>query len=465
MFKYTKEGESIIDLLLIIWGVIDIEILLLLIVFHKNSVSKHTNEPWKRSIESVKGLDQRFLDILGQIFIIVLLAGVIYFFLYPVSVTEIQKIMKWYQGIFIVALFPILFEWIKDNNFKQKSFWNRCPPVMVVIFSIIAYIINAQSKDKITQYIIGLKILITIFATVFLMSLYKILKDYGKYRRKKTLQKGIRRDLLYRTSGLAINVSNTELSKNCERYFDEYIRCYKRIKGLCRIEYVSLEGIYREFWYLRTAHHMKIFVIISMVIVGICIAFGILYESFFVIMLIALFVILIYIFKKIDKDSLFKIGIRFFYDEWGYYMYFSNSTKFVGDVQLLELSKYHKYVHSFLDIAALCRAVVSHDLNEGRNNICIVSRNLNDLFNNYIDDNLEKNWVTILPLWIVALFEFYVTKSISTKVKKTLLNSINEGNRVELYIFLQSFWTDMERRKLENDSLDFMIQFVSEFQV
>lgn len=58
MFKDSKEEEIIIDLLLILWGVIDIEMVLLLIPFHRNIVSKHANELWKRSIESAKSLSQ-----------------------------------------------------------------------------------------------------------------------------------------------------------------------------------------------------------------------------------------------------------------------------------------------------------------------------------------------------------------------------------------------------------------------
>lgn len=183
---------------------------------------------------------------MGQVCGIVCLGVLTYVCVYFVTDEVIEKIMAWYREIFIVALFPIFLGWIKDNNFRRKSFWNICPSIMAVVFSIIAYIINDESKEMITCYRKELNVLITIVATVFFMALYKILKDHKKYRSKKLSKKGIRRDLLYRTSGLAINVSNIKLSKHCEKYFDEYIHCYKKIKRICRIEYVNLAGIHRK---------------------------------------------------------------------------------------------------------------------------------------------------------------------------------------------------------------------------
>ena len=74
----------------------------------------------------------------------------------------------------------------------------------------------------------------------------EIRKESKEYYSKKIPKKGIRKDLYYRTPGLVLNVSNVELIKCCEKYFDEYICRYRKIKELRTIEYVNLEGVHRE---------------------------------------------------------------------------------------------------------------------------------------------------------------------------------------------------------------------------
>ena len=50
-----------------------------------------------------------------------------------------------------------------------------------------------------------------------------------------------------------MNVSNVELIKCCEKYFDEYICRYRKIKELRTIEYVNLAGVHRELWYKKSS--------------------------------------------------------------------------------------------------------------------------------------------------------------------------------------------------------------------
>lgn len=66
----------------------------------------------------------------------------------------------------------------------------------------------------------------------------------------------------------------------------------------------------------------------------------------------------------------------------------------------------------------------------------------------------------MVPLWIAALFEFYVTNEISEEVKTTLLNSVNQDVRADISIFLQSFWADIERKEIK----DGITQFVQLFE-
>ena len=165
-----------------------------------------------------------------------------------------------------------------------------------------------------------------------------------------------------------------------------------------------------------------------------------------VIVLIFAFGILISLFQHIDLDCLYKMAIRFFYDEWGYYLTSTRCDKFVGTVQFIECSKFHRYIHSFLDIAALCRAVAFNDKITGEKNICIIASNLSDLFVNYSDYKNNKNWVMVIPLWIAALFEFYITDQVNDDVKAVLVNFADERKSINISIFLQSFWADIERK-------------------
>ena len=291
------------------------------------------------------------------------------------------------------------------------------------------------------------------------MSNEKVMDIGNKYYPKKLPSKGIRKDLYYRTPGLAVNVSDIELIKHCEKYFAEYMCRYREIKELRTIEYVNLAGVYRKLWYAKAACFMKTFVMVSIFIVVISLKFGMLNKLFAVIGLIIIFGVLLSIYKHIDLECLYKIGIRCIYDEWGYYLTCAGRSKFVGTVQMIEVSKFHKYVHSFLDIAALCRAVAFSDHMSKENRICIITRNLSELFTNYTEYEQKRNWVMVIPLWIAALFEFYVSGEISAEIKATVLKSADESVRADISIFLQSFWADMERKELKDGILDYIQSF------
>lgn len=129
--------------------------------------------------------------------------------------------------------------------------------------------------------------------------------------------------------------------------------------------------------------------------------------------------------------------------------------------ELPKCSKVHKYIHSFLDIVALCRAVTVSDKINGEKKICIITSNLSELFANYSDYNENQNWVMVIPLWIAALFEFNVTGKISEDAKVILMKSVNENVRAHISIFLQSFWADIERKELK-DGISKYIQLFEE---
>ena len=437
------------DILLMMWVVIDM-VLIIMLPLRKN-VTKYENMMCRRSIESVKSLGTGLMDVLLKIFLLILVGLIIYILIHFVPDTMIQKLLEWYKGIFIVAVFPLLFTRVKEKNFNIKSIWNGCLTVFAILFSIVGYIIDTEDVKAISEYRGALDVLMTMLVITFFIAVLEIRKESKEYYSKKIPKKGIRKDLYYRTPGLVLNVSNVELIKCCEKYFDEYICRYRKIKELRTIEYVNLAGVHRKLWYKKAAHFMKIFVELSVLVVIMNMFFRISYKYLLVLVFILLFGILIALYKHIDLECLYKMAIRYFYDEWGYYLTCTRRSQFVGTVQMIEGSKYHKYVHSFLDIVALCRAVAFNDKMNGENKICIITSNLSELFFSYSDYKDNKNWVMAIPLWTAVLFEFYVTGKISEDAKDVLMQSADESVRADISIFLQSFWADMERKEIKED--------------
>ena len=435
-------------LLLIMWCPIDI-ILFIMLLFTKK-VKKYEDVMSRHSIESVKSLGTKFMDELSRIMILIPVGLIIYIVIYNVPDKGIQTFLDWYRGIFIVVLFPLFFTWIRDKNISFKSIWNKCLIALAIIFSVVGYYKDTEEVKDVLEYRIILNLLITVLLIAFIIAMIEIGKESKKYYSKKISQKDIRKDLYYRTPGLVVNISNIELIKCCEKHFDEYMHRYKKIKELHAIEYVKLTGVYRKSWYKKTACFMKKFVILSLLVILISMFFRKSYMQLTVIGLIIAFWILINIYKHKDLECLYIIGIRCFYDEWGYYLTCTNKNKFVGNSQMIENTKFHKYIHSFLDIVALCRAVAFSDKINGEERICIVTSNLCELFCDYSDYRNNQNWVMAIPLWAGALFEFYVTGKISNDVKNILMKFVDEGSKTDISIFLQSFWADIERKELKD---------------
>lgn len=444
-------------ILLMLWVVIDL-IFLFILLFRKQATI-YQNEMWQRSIERGKSSGDGLLDIMTYICSLPVLFLIIYIFVSIISDIWIQKLLEWYKGIFIVALFPAFYSWFKGKNHNNRLVWNKILFFLTCFLSIAGSFFDVENIDLIIQYRNILNVLITMYIAVFLETIFEMTKESKKYYSKRLPKKGIRKDLYYRTPDLMVNVSDVELVKYCEKYFDEYICKYKKLKDLQAIEYVNLAGIYRKLWYEKAARFMKMFVRASIAIVIIGMTFGMTYEQLLVIGLILVFGALITIYKHIDLECLYEIGIRYAYDRWGYYLTCTNRSKFVGNVQIIAISKYHKYIHSFLDIVALCRTVAFSDEMSGENRICIITKNLSELFLNYTDYKEIKNWIMVIPLWIGALFEFYVTGGVMAEVKATLLMSAEKSKKADISIFLQSFWADIERKKLDNGILDYLRLF------
>ena len=73
-----------------------------------------------------------------------------------------------------------------------------------------------------------------------------------------------------------------------------------------------------------------------------------------------------------------------------------------------------------------------------------------------------KEWEMFLPLWQSALFEYYITKDINPKVRDVLRQMVSRNTRHNISIFLQSFWVDIIRKKLDDESMNVVYQFERE---
>lgn len=445
-------------LLFMMWSIIDVILFLLILPPFRKRLEKYTNELPQRSIESEKNWWEKVLDFLSEICSLFPPFLIFYIVVHFIPDTGIQFFLSWYIGFF-ASFVPVVLGWIVEKRIKIDSFWKWSLLVIALLFSIMGYSIDVENVETITRHRESMNWFLTIFLTVFYKTMLKVRKEINKYRLKKLSNRGIRADLYNRTPGLIVNLENMELIKYCEKYFNEYLCRYRKVKGVCSVEYVNLMGIHRKSWYLKMACFIKFFIGLSLFIATVRLFAGSSLRTLGVIGLIAVFFLLIKLYKHVNIDCLYKIAIRYAYDEWGYYLSWEDGYKYVGTVQMIDLSKYHKYVHSFLDVVALCRAVAFNDKMNRECKISIISSNICDLFVNYVDCEIEKNWVMFLPLWQAALFEFDVTGKISEDVKTALNMVSDESVSFDINIFLQSFWADIQRKKLEDGVSDFVRLF------
>lgn len=260
-------------ILLLIW--LGIDVVLLALIPSREQIAKYPDKMWKRSIERVKKTNERAMDVLTEFGLLIFLCCFIYIIIRCIPNIGIQIFLEWYKGIFIVALFPMLFSWFKGNNFSAKSKETGSFLILAIFISMVGTLIDTESVESIVQNRGVLNVLITMFVVIFLVVLYRMRMGSEHYYSKRLPKKGIRKDLHYRTPRLIVNVSNVDLIRHCERYFDEYISRYRRMKELHTIEYVNLAGIYRKLWYEKSAYFMKTFVLVTIFIVIISMKFDI----------------------------------------------------------------------------------------------------------------------------------------------------------------------------------------------
>lgn len=363
-----------------------------------------------------------------------------------------------YDKIVLGLIFPSVINTVREIIKKGLGLGIWRIIFFIIINIIILLYSNMNPDDTIVIYI-------SAFLSLVIETIGKVIFEY-KNAPPKTLGKNIRKDLCYRTTGIDLTTSINEMDRFCERVFNDYIRLYYRLEKLEKIEFICLlENNYGETFYKSVGNKINCLVIIG-TLISLIIAF-IKYNPLLDIIigvLILLYAIMICIFKKWKPMCLKRIVLRFFYDEWGYYLVGKKKEKFVGRVQLLDHSLYHKYIHSFWNIVALCRLVAYNDRynNEADKRIKHLSEELSILFVEYVKSLKEKNWELYLPLWGAALFEYDVTGKVNKETKKVLQTVYKEENKAGINDFMQSFWFYDMGMRAKQESFAYMKKFEKE---
>lgn len=412
----------------------------------------------KRSIEHKKAFGERVVVFLKDFFLDISIMSILYIvFFNCLSVRNIYNLIEWYKNLFLVVLIPFFLGRVADKSNKQISFWAVVIFILSLVGSVLCYSIAITE-----EIIINFKLYFLVYIVLFVFSFFKTILDIFKQKDKigffELPSKGIRKDLFYRTPRLNINVSDGDLIKYCEKYFSEFLYNIRRIKRDITIEYVYMLGNYK-MKICKKEFYTTVFFAFFSLIYAFCFPASF-YKRIALLSLVFLFFLFIFLLFLIDKNSLYKLGIRLFYDDWGYFITLGEKkTKFVGEIQLFELSKYHKFIHSFLDIVALCRAVAIGDERNGSKTICTIAQNLSELYTDYMP--YRDSWIGLLPVWAAALYEYKVTHQITKFVKETLAIQKEEDFH-NINLFLQSFWTDIERIGLDKGTGEYVKQFLEE---
>ena len=452
-----KEGVMVTvlkALMEMIWKILDIFAIILLVSIFRKKFIPNNEEVRKRSVAEEKGWKEKVL---------ILIEGLAIYCPLLIFIIDIIAMIDF--NVFVVGtisivtlIMPKIYEDLDKTDINVGRIIKIIVILTMIFISTFVQIGNIGDLD-LENYRTLIEIVSLICFTLFLT----IEREKRRENSKKYMMGTIRKDLYNRSPLLEISSSYQQLDEICQHYFLKYKKNYLKIakrEKIKLVEYANIAKVNKEYWFKPAIWNWKIFWLVNVLItVVMCIVnqddswgYILIWEIFF----ISCFKFL----KSVDLSSLEIIVAIYNYDLWGYFIKTNKKVKFIGTVQLLELTKYHVYVHSMLDVAALCRAVAYSDMHNENKMIQFVSKNFNDLYNEYFED--DENWVAILPVWIAAMFEFKVVQNINSDVKKTLNKYLCSEERNELTAFLESFWKDMMRTKNNDKTIEECQRFINE---
>lgn len=438
-----------------LWGAIDLLLIIFMFPCMRNAIKEQREGVWQRSLHKTATLMDKIETLTKEGTVWIGISIVLYMLLEYQTDDVLNKIIEFCKGTLVMGFLPSVVSLMYESKNICGKGWHIGCIILGIISSIVGY---ANYNDKVISCI-----LIAGFISTFIMSFYKIIKQKGKST--LNLRKGLRKDLYNRTSSIDLNVSNTERIRKMESFVSEYLKRYRKIKGLRLIEYVKVLGVYREEWYNRVKRYFIVLMVVTLVFCGV--EGMILSQPYFLnsVGLIVFFVITICILKHIDEDYLYKMAIRFWYSEWSYCLYFTDKCRLVGIVQLFQYGKCNRYVYALLDYVAYLRVIYTEDETNKTKNIKLLSKNLSLLYEEYKDVRTS-DWINVLPLWILAFYEYLLWEEIGSKTSEVLKLSIkDEDDWKRISIFMQSFVVDLFRRDLNKQDINLVKHFVDKVKI
>ena len=359
------------------------------------------------------------------------------------------------------------------NNQDKLNKWFVFAFIIAVLICFATGVVKDLGENIDESYYVWILVLLALWVASVLMAIFDVHITGDRWRKLSGYKKNIYKDLWNRTPKLKVEGhSFSELSELNELYYSKFLINKKKIKFLNNVQFIPTIGTEKQYWYKKAANKMKIFWICSAVIM--MVSFVVLRDKSILFGLGALgvFAIRVLWIKKVEETPIFlmKLAMRFLYDEWGWCLWYENKKrkkiKFVGRVQILELSKYHRYIYSLLDIAALGRAIVRADMADGGRRIEVMTKDIYELTQYYTEEEDKASWVDILPLWITTLFEYSSLNDISNKEVKELLKKYCENNDdyEKLKVFLEGFWLEITRereKQIENGFINKFLRVVN----
>lgn len=215
-----------------------------------------------------------------------------------------------------------------------------------------------------------------------------------------------------------------DLVHNFEKKYDKFLFRYSK-KSISCFEFITMEGTqkYRYKWAMRARKHVLRVVVLIVLLDSLYLAIvptdkTILYSALF----LCASAILLFIERvkasyrvpysgKKEKLSMLLdyIFIRYIYSTWGFYIVSRHKEKFVGEVQLLSISKWHRMTHSILDISALIRLAAYKDKFENTDIMSMMGESMCAMF---LDSSDNNTWWTNAPVYVFVLFYYWVHNEI-----------------------------------------------------
>lgn len=415
-------------------------IILLIAIFLRKQIHVQSHGVSNKLLHTEKSIEDKIYEILLIVCRILCLFGFIGIFLGIIVGIDLSFFYSFYGAVLTTLVIPSAIDILSGKNKSDMLIWK----LFLLVFALILVFLE-QIDLQGEMYIEAKVYLLAIYWAIFISSIIEIF--IAKKRAKEIgFHKEIYKDLTYRVTNLELsNINGIELNQLCEKYYWQYLQNYNRNLDVKCIDYGSLNGIGKRYWYkkaIKKIHYISIFSILLLFINAV------LTSWWWQLCLISVFVILYVIgfsFKRNDEEYFMRIVIRIYYGEWGWFLK-SKKMKFIGIGQLFRIGRKYNLIYSMLNIVAFCRVIASDERFKLINGIQLITDNMCELLVMHKQEK-EEQWIRMIPLLISALFEFNSTGMISQKAKQLIQEyQLDDGKKREIECFLQGIWAEVTGR-------------------